>query len=277
MNLSSNAWDLAILPVFLGFGPGNRRVLLQVEDCCNDCQSGMVGNMLDCLKWRYIEKKNAKQTNTSHIYLFIYVFIHGYLHIKYMYVFFTFFTWNLKTNHIMYSSLIPKAKNCYDAVWKFNTQWCWGYKHCCFFRVLLVAVVVLDLSHQLIQKSHQMSWGKARWCVVASAGQIWSKHFGTMTKSQLWRTGRWKLGHFVILIESGCSRRRNRAWKLMGSLGDRKTRQGDQPDREREREEDMAIFSGNVWPFGAGNEVKMILQWPYPTNGGVSMSVAMWI
>ena len=110
-------------------------------------------------------------------------------------------------------------------------------RHCCFFRVLLVAVVVLlDLSHQLIQKSHQMSWGKARWCVVASAGQIWSKHFGTMTKSQLWRTGRWKLGHFVILIESGCSRRRNRAWKLMGSLGDRKTRQGDQPDRERERE-----------------------------------------
>ena len=160
-----------------------------------------------------------------------------------MYVFFTFFTWNLKTNHIMYSSLIPKAKNCYDAVWKFNTQWCWGYKHCCFFRVLLVAVVVLlDLSHQLIQKSHQMSWGKARWCVVASAGQIWSKHFGTMTKSQLWRTGRWKLGHFVILIESGCSRRRNRAWKLMGSLGDRKTRQGDQPDRERERER-------KTWPF----------------------------
>lgn len=50
MNLSSNAWDLAILPVFLGFGAGNRRVLLQVEDCCNDCQSGMVGNMLDCLK-----------------------------------------------------------------------------------------------------------------------------------------------------------------------------------------------------------------------------------
>ena len=29
MNLSSNAWELAILPVFLGFGPGNRRVLLQ--------------------------------------------------------------------------------------------------------------------------------------------------------------------------------------------------------------------------------------------------------
>lgn len=33
MNLSSNAWDLAILPVFLGLGAGGK---LQVQGCCND-------------------------------------------------------------------------------------------------------------------------------------------------------------------------------------------------------------------------------------------------
>lgn len=165
-----------------------------------------------------------------------------------------FFTWNLKTNHIMYSSLIPNAKiamiqfgssilNDVEAtstavffVFCWRWWWCW--------------ICPINLSRSLTK------------CLEVKRDDVWWQVLDKYDPNTLaqwpspnlenWPVEAWTFCY--ILIESGCSRRRNRAWKLMGSLGDRKT---------------WPIFLGNMFDrLALGTKWRWSFSDLTPTTGG---------